>query len=293
MRLRTTFLVSMPRSGSTILTNLLDANEGVICPPESFFPAALEWIHAEEMSDRQKIGAIFVVSCSDGSPLTVPEATACVTDDKHETLDNLALAIARKMGRDPEKIQSVVWKFTRMVGSWHFAQRIGGRFIILERNPLNVYESQFRVPFGIKNHSPVRFALFASSYQSAFRKYPTASTLRLDYSNIPKLLASIEDWIGSTGIKRLTSKSALSEIAERNPWHANINKPFEDRDSQKLQNLSHWQIISIRITSIALQWIPLIPILARKIADKRQMQSIRRQAQALTSKESISFSESS
>jgi hypothetical protein len=268
----------MPRSGSTVLTNILDANEDVICPPESSFPAALEWITPEEMSDCKKIGALFVVSCSDGSPLTVAEAADCVTCDKHETLDNLALAIARKMGRAPEKIQSVVWKFTRMVGSWHFAAGIGGRFIILQRNLLNVYESQFRVPFGIKNRAPTRFALFASSYEAAFRSYPSDATFRLDYSEIPQLLPKIERWIGSSGVKRMASTGTLDQTAARNPWHSNIKNPFEDRDSVKIKNLSIWQARSVKITFFVLRCLWPLCITVRWLVDRRQMQAMRLRA---------------
>lgn len=293
MRLRSTFLVSMPRSGSTVLTNLLDANKDVICPPESFFPAALEWIHPKEMLDRRMIGAIFVVSCSDGSPLTISEAAACVSDDKHTTLDNIALKIASKLGREPAQITSVVWKFTRMVGSWRFAAGTGGRFIILKRNPLNVYESQFRVPFGLKNKSPMRFALFASSYESAFKDYPSDATLELTYPNIPNSLKTIEEWIGSTGIKRNSSKSALDQVAEKNPWHSDIKKPFEDRDSEKIRNLLPWQIQTIDLASWAFRHISVIPLIARRLADKRQMRSLRRQALELIQKESSTLKSSS
>jgi hypothetical protein len=281
MPLQSIFIVSVPRSGSTLLTNLLDANEDVICPPESFFPAVLEMIDSSEMRDRRKIAALFVVSCSDGSPLTLDEAEACVQVDKQQTLDALALAIARKLGRDPELILTAVWKFTRMVGCWKFANGIGGKFIVLHRNLLNVYESQFRVPFGAKNKNPARFALFAASYDAAFSGYPNERTLRLNYPEIPSRMTEIVRWIGSSGNKRDTDSNSQNAVTDTNPWHANINKPFDNRDAEKLRNLRWWQSAGFRLTRTLLKPMGPLNRKARLLADQRQMAALRSQADDL------------
>lgn len=281
MPLHSVFIVSVPRSGSTLLTNMLDVCADVICPPESFFPAVLDQLHDHEMSDRRKVAALFVVSCSDGSPLTLEEAEQCIQMDKKQTLDALAIQIAIKQGRDPDQIKIAIWKFTRMVGCWNFAARIGGRFIILRRNLLNVYESQFRVPFGAKNKNPFRFALFAESYEAAFSGYPAAQTLHLEYAGIPSRFDDLVSWIGSSGIKRASHSSTLEEIAERNPWHANINKPFENKDHEKIRNLSASQIRGLRIAKAILKLTPSLNRKARKTADQRQMLSLRSQAEQL------------
>lgn len=278
MPLQSIFIVSVPRSGSTLLTNLLDINEDVVCPPESFFPAVLEMLDASEMRDRRKIAALFVVSCSDGSPLTLDEAEACVQEDKHQTLDALAIAIARKLGRDPEQIRTAVWKFTRMVGCWKFAHGIGGRFIVLHRNLLNVYESQFRVPFGAKNKNPARFALFAASYDAAFSGYPNERTLRLDYPEIPNRMTEIVKWIGSSGRKRESNNNTQNAVSDKNPWHANINKPFDNRDAEKLRNLKWWQSAGFRLSRTLLKPLGLLNRKARLLADQRQMAALRSQA---------------
>jgi len=278
MPLQNTFIVSVPRSGSTLLTNLLDAYDDVVCPPESFFPAVLEMMDTTELSEKRKVAALFVVSCSDGSPLTMEEAETCIHADKGQTLDALALAIAEKLGRDPAAIRAVVWKYTRMVGCWRFPAAHGGRFIILHRNPLNVYESQFRVPFGQKNKNPIRFALFSSSYTVAFAGYPKAQTLELGYPDIPARLPELIAWVGSAGQKREASAGTLDEIAGRNPWHANINKPFENKDPEKLKNLSVWQTTGFHFGQIVFDTLGFLTRKARRAADVRQMASLRQQA---------------
>lgn len=281
MSLQSTFIVSVPRSGSTVLTNLLDHLEDVVCPPESFFPAVLEMLDDREMSDRRKIAALFVVSCSDGSPLSLKEAETCILPDKKRTLDELALAIAQKLGREPAGIRAAVWKFTRMVGCREFPAEIGGKFIILNRNLLNVYESQFRVHFGEKNRNPLRFALFAASYDAAFAEYPQNQTLRLDYPDIPKRLDEIAAWIGSSGKKRGEAAGSLDAVAGRNPWHANINKPFDNRDAEKLRNLTFVQSTGFRAAYALLRRLGFLNRLARRTADRRQMEALRNQAAAL------------
>lgn len=284
MSLQSTFIVSVPRSGSTVLTNLLDHLEDVVCPPESFFPAALEMLDDREMSDRRKIAALFLVSCSDGSPLSLEEAETCIRPDKKRTLDELALAIARKLGREPAGIRSAVWKFTRMAGCWKLPAHIGGKFIILKRNPHNVYESQFRVHFGEKNRNPLRFALFAASYDAAFTDYPQDLTLKLDYPDIPKRLDEIAAWIGSSGKKRGQAAGSLDAVAGCNPWHANINKPFDNCDAEKLRNLTFVQSTGFRAAYALLRRLGFLNHLARRTADRRQMEALRNQAAVLLEK---------
>ncbi|MEO8617232.1 MAG: sulfotransferase [Luteolibacter sp.] len=284
MSLQSIYIVSVPRSGSTLLTNMLDAYEDVICPPESFFPAVLDQLEDREMADHRKVAALFVVSCSDGSPLTLEEAETCIRQDKQETLDALAIAIATKLGRDPATLRTVIWKFTRMVGSWRFVSDCGGKFIILHRNLLNVYESQFRVPFGEKNRNPLRFAFFAASYDVAFAAYPNGRVLALDYADMPARMGEILSWIGSAGRKREASVGTLDAISEKNPWHANINKPFDNKDAEKLQNLTLWQSKGFSLGYAILKKLTPLTRQARRLADQRQMRALRHQATELLKK---------
>lgn len=281
MRHQPVFIVSVPRSGSTVLTNMLDKYEDVLCLPESFFPAVLELATDDELKDCRWMAALFVVSCSDGSPLELDEAEACIRENRQDTLDALANAIALKVGRNPAQIRTVVWKFTRMVGCRRFAASVGGRFIILHRNPLNVYESQFRVPFGDKNRNPARFALFSASYETAFSDYPDGKTLRLNYPEIPVSMPRVLDWIGSSTTLRGASAGGMGEISGQRPWHAEIDKPFKNDDARKLKNLSPWQTASYRLIRAALSLMPFVTRKARTMADQRQMAALRAQARDL------------
>jgi hypothetical protein len=281
MRLQPVFIVSVPRSGSTVLTNMLDKHEDVLCLPETFFPGVMELADEAEWKDRRWMAALFVVSCSDGSPLELDEAETCIRENRQDTLDALAEAIALKAGRDPAKIRTVVWKFTRMVGCWRFAASVGGRFIILQRNPLNVYESQFRVSFGDKNRNPARFALFSSSYEAAFSDYPEERTFRLDYPGIPASMPRLLEWIGSTAAPREAESGSMGEISGQRPWHTEIDKPFRNDDARKLKNLSAWQTAGYHVSRALLSLMPSIARKARTMADQRQMNALRAQARVL------------
>lgn len=275
------FIVSIPRSGSTVLTKILDRHEDIFCLPESFFPALIGKVSDKEWSNKRYMAALFVVSCSDGSPLTLDEAEACIRDSKSETLDALALAAAIKADRRPESIRTIVWKFTRLVGCWHFAASTGGLFLILRRNPLNVYLSQFRVPFGQKNKNPCRFALFEASYLAAFRRYPGSRTRHLDYAHIESSIGDLVDWLGSNGRKLADSSKGIGEISGKQPWHSDINKPFKITDAEKLAMLRRGQGISYHAARIILALVPIVPRIARILADRRQLGAMRNQAQAL------------
>lgn len=281
MRLKSVFIVSIPRSGSTVLTNLLGQYQDVLCPPETFFPGVLEFLTHEEMRDKRRVAALFVASCSDGSPLTLVEAEACISDDKGLTLEALAFAIASKNGLNSENIQVVVWKFTRMIGCWKFAASLNGKFIVLRRNLPNVYESQFRVHFGDKNRNPLRFALFATSYEIAFAQYPKQALLAVNYMDIPSRMTEIIEWIGSSGKLKGKSNSLLKDIVQTNPWHANISKPFENKDSEKIRNLTMLQSSALSIGISVFRQLHFITQRARIIADQRQMAALRDQASTL------------
>ena len=281
MSFQPVFIVSVPRSGSTVLTNMLDKHEDVLCLPESFFPGVMDLADDTEWQNRRWMAALFVVSCTDGSPLELDEAEACIRESRPDTLEALAEAITLKAGRDPAKIRTVVWKFTRMVGCWRFAASVGGRFIILRRNPLNVYESQFRVPFGDKNRNPARFALFAASYDAAYSGYPDRQTLSLNYPDIPASMLRVLEWIGSSDTPRGTTGGGMGEISGQRPWHTEIDKPFKNDDARKLGNLSPWQTASYRLTRATLSLMPFVARKARNLADQQQMAALRTQAREL------------
>jgi hypothetical protein len=186
-----TFIISLPRSGSTVLTRMFSSRDDVVSLPETFFPHLLDHLSRDEWQDSHWVAALFVVSCSDGSPLTLDEAMECITDSQEESLRKIALKVAAKDGRDADSIKAAVWKATRLVGSHTNSGKLGGRVVILHRPRLNVYESQFRVPFGDRNRNACRFALFAASYDAAFRHYSAAHTIHVEYARIPEQIDAI------------------------------------------------------------------------------------------------------
>jgi hypothetical protein len=272
------FIVSLPRSGSTVLTRLISSREDVVCLPETFFPHLLDHISERDSKDARRMAAMFVASCPDGCPLTLDEAEECVSHEHAQTLSKIALKVATKEGRNPDLIKSAVWKSTRLVGSNKSIAKLDARFIILTRPRLNVYESQFRVPFGARNKNPARFALFASSYDAAFRRYPSGKTLQVEYATIPERLDELCCWIGSTSDRENRSIGSVQATSGQRAWHSEIDKPFHDDDTQKLANLSVSQICRYKTTAALLDKIPFIKSLARSLADRREADGLVRKA---------------
>jgi hypothetical protein len=275
------FVISLPRSGSTVLTRMLSSREDVMCLPETCFPHLLDHLTNAEWEDRRWVAALYLASCSDGSPLTLEEAILCISPSHEMSLRNIALKVAAKSGRNPKNIRAVVWKSTRLVGSSKSIAGIGGRYLILHRPRLNVYESQFRVPFGKLNHAPSRFALFAASYDAAFRRYPRQVTMEIEYAHIPEQLDAIFSWIGSESPQVDNSSGALQTTAGRRAWHSQIVKPFHNDDVKKISNLSSSQIHIFNTTSTALRMVPLIGTLARRQADRRTAQAMKTMARSI------------
>ncbi len=283
MSFQSAFIASLPRSGSTVLTTMLDRREGVVCLPESFFPWALQSLGERKMQDRDFVAALFLASCPDGSPLTFGEARACVRATKAETMDALAATFAEKLGRGGPSLKVAVWKATRLTGRWRAAGDAGGKFVILHRNPLNVYESQFRVDFGMKNRNPFRFCLFEASYAAAFATYPAAMTYELDYSNIPERLDELAAWLGAGATVRSANGSSFTDLSGQMPWHTEIGKPFTDRDAEKRENLSPATVSAIRSWRNFFRLLTPLNRMARIFADRRQMKSLEASARKIIS----------
>jgi hypothetical protein len=264
------FIISLPRSGSTVLTRLLSTRNDVICLPECFFPHLLDHLTPSDWKDRRMVAALLIASCSDGCPLSLDEASECISDNSLATLKNIAIAVAAKEERDPAALRSAVWKSTRLVGSNSSITRLGARFIILHRARLNVYESQFRVPFGTRNENPSRFALFAASYDAAFRRYPSERTMHVDYAGIPSQIEEIYKWIGSESREKVQTVGAVLTTSGERAWHSEIDKPFRNDDNAKLAKLTDSQIRRYRTTAALLRILPFLGTLARNKADQRQ-----------------------
>jgi hypothetical protein len=275
------FIVSLPRSGSTVLTTMLDHYEDFLCLPESYFPALLESATPEDLASPDRIAGLFLASCLDGSPLTFQEARECFRTTKADTLVAVENLVAAKFGRNPDSIRVVVWKYTRFVGGLPDFKQWNGKFVILERNPLNVFESQFRVHFGEKNRSTTRFALFETSYKAAFRSYPSTHTLRIDYPNLPYAVQTIVDWVESDGAKRQETGMGLGDHSGKNPWHSEINKPFKNTDPEKLHSISVTQKVTYLLASSIFCCLPWVGSISRKMADRREYCAASQRADAV------------
>jgi hypothetical protein len=243
----------------------------------------LNFLSEQELRKPDYMARLFIASCPDGCPFSYEEAASCFNGvTGTEALNALADQLCAKLGRDTSNIHSVIWKSTRMVGAFEFWQQIGGRFIILSRNPLNVYGSQFRVGFGHKNHNPLRYALFDASYEVAFKQYPSNKTLHLTYENMPQSWSRILGWLESAGKMRPEDATkSVQSISGRCNWHTEIDKPFENKDAEKLLMISKWRRMVCTAGINIFSLMPALIAIVRKIADNRQINTIRKNAAKL------------
>lgn len=265
-----------------MLARLLSSRADVLCVPESFFPGLLDWVTEEDWQNPAWMAALFHASCSDGSPLSLAEAQDCMLGGPQSSMAALARKVAEKDGRDPGRIRAVVWKSTRLVGSHRKTDALGWKYLILKRPELNVYESQFRVPFGAKNRDPRRFALFAASYEEAFRTLPAGKTRELNYGEIPRELDAVLAWMGSrAGVDVTDRPGILDKTAGQRPWHSAIGSDFRDDDEAKLSNLSDTQVRQFQRARGIFRRVGILPRLARARADRRQAEALREAARNL------------
>lgn len=241
--LQLAYILSLPRSGSTVLSALLDRKKGIVSPPESCFPQMLGMIPDEERKDRRWMAALYLGCTFPPTPLSLDDAEACMRGSNEEILIALGKAVAVKLDRDPEQIQAVVWKTPRMVGMHRGPLSTSGRFILLRRNPHNVFESQFRVDFGEKNRNPYRFAIFRESYEHAFSRLPKERIFELEYDDLPGVLPALMDYLGVDDQGDWESrKSSLDLAAENCYWMTEVTKEFQNKDPEKLARLDPTQV---------------------------------------------------
>ncbi|HEC15571.1 MAG TPA: hypothetical protein ENI99_03220 [Sedimenticola sp.] len=238
---------SLPRSGSTALMAELDRRKSVVCVPESYFPQALELVAKRDLSNPRKMAALFFATSPSGVVLSFEEAVACmVPGNIQKTLVQIGLACAEKTNRDPSLVKVVVWKTTRIIGRWKLFASAGGRFIILRRNLINVFESQFRVDFGRHNRNPLRFAIFGESYEAVFSRLPNDDLFEVDYESIPKQLPSLMTWLGTDTVLWEEGRSTLEQTAAIHPWHKGVMDGFQSMDAIKRRNVLFWQRALLR-----------------------------------------------
>lgn len=273
---------SLPRSGSTVLIAELDRIKGVLCLPESYFPQILELLDADELQDSNILAAYFLASSPSGSLLSFEEVKDCIVPGNwNRTLINIGLACAIKTNRDPHQVSVIIWKTTRIVGRWKLFSDSGGRFLILRRNPVNVFESQFRVDFGRHNRNPLRFAFFLESYEAVFSRIPKNRLQLIEYERIPEQLPKIQNWLGVSNSNWDEGESTLAKTHAKKSWHGGLLDGFQSKDNLKRKNVSVVQRVAI--TSGRIMAKPFWPILKRlrDYYDKGIMKQIRSDAEKI------------
>jgi hypothetical protein len=273
------FILSTPRSGSTVLAAMLDRRRGIVSPPESSFPQVLGAIRAKERSDPRWLAALYFGSTFTPSPLSMDEAEACMKGSNQEILTALGMATAAKFGRSADEISAIVWKTPRTVGMHAGPLSTDGKFIILRRNPHNVFESQFRVGFGVNNRRPFRFAVFRESYENAFARLPAHRVLNVDYDELPGALDTITRFLGVADQGEWPEANGSFNLAAKACDHmSEVTNAFVNRDPEKRARLQDAQVKSLdRALAIAR---PLRPLLrpVRAYFDHRSFEVARKEA---------------
>ena len=271
------YILSLPRSGSTVLSAMLDRQKGIVSPPESSFPQVLSGISANERSDKRWLAALYFGSTFVPTPLSLEDAEACMEGSDEDILISLGLAIAAKLNRDPAQIRLIVWKTPRTVGMHKVPLSTSGKFVILRRNPHNVFESQFRVAFGENNRNPYRFAIFRESYEHAFARLPIARVFELEYDSLPEILPALQSFLGVESAGEWEHYEASLDRASKECSHmTTVTAAFENKDPQKRANLHPAQIAALECAMKLAR--PLRSFLGpvRAYFDNCSMQNVRR-----------------
>jgi hypothetical protein len=233
-----TYILSQPRSGSTVLTAILDKRKGVVCMAESCFPQVLGTLSKAERADKRWMAALYLGSRLAPDPLDIDEAEACMDGSDEEILINLGKAVAVKLGRDPAEVRNVVWKTTRAIGLHDGPLATHGKFVALRRNTFNVFESQSRFVHGVNNRLPFRYALFSQSYEHALNRCPADRTFQLEYDDLPGILPRLLEFMEVPDKGEWeTRESILDGVAEECAWLSQVTGEFHNTDEKKRAQL--------------------------------------------------------
>ena len=273
------FLLSLPRSGSTLLTAMLDRKKGVICMPESSFPQVLGNLSRKERGNPLRMAAFYLSSTFVPTPLSLEEAASCMKGDNEQILTALGLALAAKTGRDPANVSNILWKTTRTIGMNEAPIATPGKFLVLRRHPLNVFESQFRVGFGVHNRRPWRFALFLQSYEHAFARLPKNRVFELEYEKIPEQMPRMLDFLGVSDAGEWgEGVSSFEAVAENCSWLTEITGEFNNKDQEKRLCLDPQQAASLERALAITRPLRALMGPVRAIFDRRSLGHIKRNA---------------
>lgn len=222
-----------------MLSAMLDKRKGVICMPESSFPQVLGAITPKERANPRWLAGLYRGSTYPPypvppTPLTIEDAMACMEGSDEEILFSLGKALARKLGKDPDAVKSVIWKTTRTIAMNRGPAATSGRFIVLRRHLHNVFDSQFRVDFGIRNRNPWRYAIFAHSYEWAFSQLPKGRIFEVEYETIPQKLGAMMEFLGIKDAGEWeTGISSIEMVAKSGDWLQQAMQDFRSTDGEK------------------------------------------------------------
>jgi hypothetical protein len=275
------FILSQPRSGSTVLTAILDKRKGVVCMPEASFPQVLGQISRKERADRRWLAALYLGSTFPPTPLTLDDAESCMGGCDDEILFSLGKALARKLGRDPAQVTQVIWKTTRTIGMHEGPLATAGKFVVLRRHPHNVFESQFRFDYGARNRKPFRYAIFAQSYEHALSRCPASRTFELEYDEIPGVLPPLFEFLGFPDHGEWREGfSSMDLVAKSCSWLTQVTGKFNNTDIEKRSRLDPSIVSSVDFAlAITRPFRPLMGPLRRHF-DNRSLGHIRQFARA-------------
>lgn len=232
------FVISEPRSGSTVLTAMLDRRKGMLSMPESSFPQVLGYLKDHERTDPRRLAGIYLGSTFVPTPLKFAEIESCMVGNDREILDQLARATAVAVGRDPQQLNCVIWKTVRTIGMHRVLEDLDARVVILRRHPHNVFESQSRFSYGVRNRKPLRYAVFRQSYEAAFAKLDVSQQLEIEYDDLPDALADICGFLEVPDLGVWADDSShFAEAAGNCTWLSEVTREFQNRDLEKRARL--------------------------------------------------------
>lgn len=250
------YILSLPRSGSSVLAAMLEKRKGIVSAPESSFPQILGAITKKERADKRWLAALYLGSTCTPTPLNLDEAEACMHGSDQEILTRLGLALGSKFGRTPEQIKVIIWKTPRTISMQATTLSTNGKFIILRRNPHNVFESQFRVGFGVHNRRPFRFAIFRESYEYVFSGLPRERLLEIEYDTLPETMDNITRFLGIPDTEEWMTQSGSADLAAVTCDHmADITKEFRNGDPEKRARLKPEQVSALNRAINRTRWL--------------------------------------
>lgn len=270
------FVISEPRSGSTVLTAMMDRRKGVLSMPESSFPQVLGYLSQAERSSPRNLAAIYLGSTFVPTPLSFQEIQDCMVGNDREILDRLAVRTASKIGRNPADVKVALWKTVRTIGMNRVIEALDGKVIVLRRHAHNVFESQSRFSYGVRNRRPLRYSIFRQSYEAAFARLKVGKRLDINYDDLPGALSVICGFIGLEDRGMWPdSSSHFESVADQCSWLSEINKEFVNRDVEKRRNLDIAMIHRLDRCLAMTRLLRPVMVPVRRVFDRRSLGHVR------------------